>query len=290
MNLADLTHSGSLTLADGSSWAIVAADNYGVELADSLARTMQLGPASRNDKNMVVIKNGGTVVTKKHFLPAAFKMCSSTIHNEPTICQVNATKDNDAFAVQLMQLSLIFCRRAEAQGGVFVHGALAEKDGKGVILAGPGDTGKTTASRRLPFPWKSLSDDCTLVVKDANGKYHAHPWPTWSTFMFGGSGGSWNVQHSIPLKGIFILSQSATDRVEPVGQGQSACMINETAEQAWMSLLNNIEYEQLAAMSLQRFNNICELVKTVPTHLLHFSRNGSFWEEIEQELFSNRKN
>ena len=86
-----------------------------------------------------------------------------------------------------------------------------------------------------------------------------------------------------------MLSQSETDRVEPVGQGQSACMINETAEQAWMALLNNIEYEQLAAMSLQRFNNICELVKTVPTHLLHISRNGSFWKEIEQELFNNKK-
>jgi SynChlorMet cassette protein ScmC len=284
MNLTDLKHSGSLTLADDSSWTIVAGDGYGAELADSLTKTMQLGPASRNDKNIMVIKNGGAAGTKKHFLPVSFKIYSSINHHEPIICQVNAAKDSDAFTVQLMQLSLIFCNRAEAQGGVFVHGALAEKDGKGVILAGPGDTGKTTASRRLPFPWKSLSDDCTLVVKDANGKYHAHPWPTWSTLMFGGSGGSWDVQHSIPLKAIFMLSQSETDRVEPVGQGQSACMINETADQAWMALLNNIEYEQLAAMSLQRFNNICELVKTVPAYILHICKNGSFWNEIERVL------
>jgi SynChlorMet cassette protein ScmC len=287
MDLTDLTHSSSLILADGSSWAIAAGDGYGAELADSLTKTMQLSPASMTDKNMMVIKNGGAFETKKHFLPAALTMHPLTNHHEPTLCQVNAAKDNDAFTIQLMQLSLIFCSRAEAQGGVLVHGALAEKDGKGVILAGPGDAGKTTASRRLPFPWKSLSDDCTLVVRDANGKYHAHPWPTWSTFMFGGTGDSWNVQHSVPLKAIFQLTQNKKDFVEPLGQGKAACMLNESAEQAWMALLNNIEYEQLAAMSLQRFNNICKLVKTVPAHLLHISREGSFWEEIEQELFSN---
>ncbi len=283
MNLSELTQSCSLTLADGNSWAIVAEDAYGAELADCLANTMRLDPTGTNDKNKMIIKNGGSAGTKKHFLSATFK----TNQTGPLICQVNAAKDKNALAIQLMQLSLVFCGQAEARGGILVHGALAEKDGRGVVLAGPGETGKTTASRRLPYPWKSLSDDCTLIVKDKNGKYHAHPWPTWSTFMFGGKGGSWNVQRSIPLKGFFMLSRSKTDRIEPVGQGQSACLVSEAAEQAWMALLNNIEYEQLAAMSLQRFYNICELVKTVPAHILHISRTGSFWEEMDRVLFSN---
>ncbi len=286
MNL-DFAHGGSLILADGSSWAIIADDDYGSQLADSLTTTMQLGPASRIEKNRMVIMNGGTPGAQKHFLPQALQMYSSIDHNTSAICQVNAAKNNDAFTVQLMQLSLIFCNRAETQGGVLVHGALAEKDGNGVILAGPGEAGKTTASRRLPSPWKSLSDDTTLIVRDKQGFYHAHPWPTWSTFMFGGDGGSWNVQHSIPLKAIFMLSQGTTDRVEPLGQGQSACMINETAEQAWMALLNNIDSEKLTAMSLQRFDNICELVKTVPTYILNISKYGSFWEEIDKVLSSN---
>ena len=31
-------------------------------------------------------------------------------------------------------------------------------------------------------PWRSLCDDATLVVRDASGRYWAHPWPTWSRF------------------------------------------------------------------------------------------------------------
>jgi SynChlorMet cassette protein ScmC len=283
MNLSESTQSCSLTLADGNSWTIIPDDVHGAEIANSLAKTMQLEPAGTNDTNEMIIRNGGCARIKNHFLAGAFEDNRS----RPFICQVNAAKNENALAIQLMQLSLVFCGQAETGGGVLVHGALAEKNGMGVVLAGPGETGKTTASLRLPYPWKSLSDDCTLIVKDKKGKYHVHPWPTWSTFMFGGKGGSWNVQRSIPLKAIFMLSQNAKDRIEPVGQGKAACLISETADQAWMGLLNNIEYEQLAAMSLQRFNNICKLVKTVPVNILHISRTGSFWEEMDGVLFSN---
>lgn len=77
----------------------------------------------------------------------------------------------------------------ENRGGLLLHGALAECKRQGVILAGPGTVGKTTASRRLRLPWHSLSDDATLVVRDRAGRFGAHPWPTWSRFMFGGSWG-----------------------------------------------------------------------------------------------------
>jgi len=43
-------------------------------------------------------------------------------------------------------LSLVFARQAQAFGGVLIHGALAERDGMGVILAAPGGTGKSTAA------------------------------------------------------------------------------------------------------------------------------------------------
>ena len=68
--------------------------------------------------------------------------------------------------VNLLRLSLIFAREAQARGGALIHGALAERNGHGVILAAPGGTGKTTASNRLPAPWRSLCDDATLVVRD----------------------------------------------------------------------------------------------------------------------------
>ena len=151
-------------------------------------------------------------------------------------------------------------------------------------MAGPGDVGKTTASKRLSSPWKSLSDDCTLVVRDKKGSYRAHPWPTWSTYMFGGTGGSWDVQYNLPLKAIFVMQQNSTDQAEQLGQGEAVCMLNETAEQAWYVLSNDLDDQQKQAMSLQRFNNICELTKKIPSYLLHISKTGTFWKEMEKIL------
>ena len=43
--------------------------------------------------------------------------------------------------------------------------------------------------------------------------------------------------------------------------------------------------EKRQALNLQRFDNICELVKKIPTYLLHFSKNGLFWEDMPSRLF-----
>jgi len=287
MNSTDLTQNGSLTLANGTSWAIAAADHYGADIAATLAKTMRLKTSfSRPVQRLLIIKNGQPAEATPYFLHSAVKAESSVEQNKTTICQIPTAKDNDALALQLLQLSLVFCSQVEAQGGVLVHGGLAEKSGVGIILAGPGGVGKSTASRRLPPPWKSLSDDTTLIVRDKKGIYHAHPWPTWSTFMFGGKGDSWDVQHSIPLKAVFLLRQSKKDHAESIGKGQAVCMLNESAEQAWWMLNNDFDDHKLQYLNLQRFNNLCKLIKTIPAYLLHISKKGSFWEKIEQAIFS----
>lgn len=283
MQNQELTHSGSLTLADGSSWAIAAEDSCGENIGRSLSDSMQLKPVSHTEQTLMILKNGlKSKNSIQDFISA--KNLQSLAHDNRITCQLYPALNNDILAVQLMKLSLLFCSQAEARGGLLVHGGLAEKDGQGVILAGPGDAGKTTASRRLPLPWKSLSDDCTLIVRDKDGVYHAHPWPTWSQFMFGGPGGSWNVQRSVPLKAIFLLAQSKKDQVVPLGQGKAACLLNETTEQAWLGFSFDLESRMKRSLSLQRFENTCSLVKAIPSYLLHISRNGSFWEEIEKVL------
>jgi len=55
-----------------------------------------------------------------------------------------------------------------------MHGALVDYSGSGFVRAGPGTVGKSTASRRLPLPWRSLCDDKTLVVRDRKGRFWAH--------------------------------------------------------------------------------------------------------------------
>lgn len=285
LNSIGVSHKGSLTLADGNSWTIAASDESGAFIADTLVKTMQLKCSNKSSPKLMIVRNNKYAGTKVDFLSSDLESDEYNSEEKPTFCQLNPAKNNDALAVQMMKLSLFFCGEAETRGGVLIHGGLAEKDGIGIILAGPGDVGKTTASSRLPFPWRSLSDDSTLIVRDKKGAYLAHPWPTWSNFMFGGQGGSWDVQLSIPLKAVYLLNQSDKDYVEPMGDGQATCMLNESADQAWLALANDFEDdEQRKSMNTQRFNNICELVKKVPVHLLHISRNGSFWEKIEKSL------
>jgi SynChlorMet cassette protein ScmC len=154
----------------------------------------------------------------------------------------------------------------------------------GVIMAAPGGTGKTTASNRLPAPWRSLCDDTTLVVRDTQGNYWAHPWPTWSRFANEGPGGTWEVQNAVPIKGIFILTQSVEERLERVGTGQAVSLLGESVTQASMFMAAGLCKEELRALHLKQFNNLCALARVVPAHLLHISLTGTFWQQIEQTL------
>ena len=204
------------------------------------------------------------------------------------VCVLRSAAHRDALFVQLVELSLIVAREAQARGGVLLHGALAERDGVGVILAAPGGTGKTTASGRLVAPWRSLSDDATLVVRDSHGKYWAHPWPTWSRFLRGDPVGTWDVQSAVPLRGILFLSRAAEDRVEPVGPGRAVSLLVECAEQASGLMTRGHCRVDARALRLERFDNLCALARVVPTHALHISLTGAFWRTIEQMLEGSR--
>ena len=276
----------SLNLADGNNWAIIAEDSCGADYEERLAKTMQLRPAALTNQTQLILKCKFPSNVKKALIFSG-KIYSSIRDNKKITCDLTPPLNNDDLAFKLMELALVICSKSELAGGLLLHGALVEKNGEGVILAGPGSVGKTTASRRLPPPWRSLSDDCTLVVLDKDGVYRAHPWPTWSSYMFGGTGGEWDVQHSLPLKAIFLLAQSKKDEAEPIGQGQAVCLLNENAEQAWYILSHDFGGAKRQAMNMQRFDNICELVKIIPTYLLHLRKIGSFWEEIEKVLPGN---
>jgi SynChlorMet cassette protein ScmC len=183
-----------------------------------------------------------------------------------------------------VRLSLVLARKTQARGGALIHGALAERDGLGVILVAPGGTGKTTASNRLPAPWRSLCDDTTLVVRDPQGNYWAHPWPTWSRFLDGGPCGAWDVQNAVPVKGIFFLAQAAEDRVERVGPGQAVTLLGEFVGQVSAFMAPGLRPEELRALHLERFNNLCALARVIPAYMLHISLTGPFWQEIERVL------
>ena len=274
-----------LLLTDGSCWGIAAGDAEAAAIVSQLGKAMQLrpvadaiGPSRQGDLCRFLVRVDAHTSVADCYVPLAAKK------GGVVLCVLSPSDHWGGPYVNLVRLSLVFAREAQARGGVLLHGALAELDGRGVILVAPGGTGKTTASNRLPSPWRSLCDDTTLVVRDAHGDYCAHPWPTWSRFLAGGPGGSWDVQRSVPVKGIFVLAQAVADRVERVGAGQAVSLLGEFVEQASWFMAPGLSKGELNALHLERFNNLCVLARTVPAHVLHISLNGAFWEKIEQAL------
>ncbi len=296
----------NLVLADGSRWVIAAGDEEAASIVSQLVDAMQLrvmSPSASLPPAMFGTSSTGAVEPPHHGIVRHLLVLVDA-HNpgaSPATCHAPLPFEDDGFVVcalrsfthsahsdglyfQLMELSLIFAHDAQTRGGVLLHGALAEKDGIGVILAAPGGTGKTTASNRLPAPWRSLCDDTTLVVRDSQGNYWAHPWPTWSRFVWGRSGGTWDVQNAVPLKGVFFLSQAVEDRVESVGPGHAVSLLVSCAEQTSPLMARGLSKEETRALHLERFNNLCALARVVPAHVLRISLTGAFWQEIEQML------
>lgn len=276
----------TLNLADDSSWTIVEKGKEGAEISGLLAKTMQLQSSPQATQNLLILDKRST--TRGAAQPIfSEKTLKSLVENNKITCQLAPPNDHTTLVVQLLELSQIFCCKAEENGGLAIHGALAEKNGNGIILAGCGDVGKTTASKRLPSPWCSLSDDSSLIVLDKQNNYRAHPWPTWSSLFTEEKVQTWDVQFSVPLKAVFILSQSKTDKVEELGKGQAVCLLNETVDQASWGLDSTLRDKEKHSLRLQRFDNICKLVRSIPVYLLHISKNGSFWKEIEKVLPEN---
>jgi len=260
-------------LADGNAWQIVGKDKKARIIVSRLKEIFQLtyfkGPCRRLSVKTHDKKGDLTLATTEEL-----EICV------PLLGDVNYS----AGAVFALAMKPV-CRDIQSGGGLFIHGALVEKDGSGVIMTGISGIGKTTASNRLPSCWRCLSDDTALVVCDNQGQYWAHPWPTWSRFGSRGPGGSWEVSHSVPLKGLFFLAQAPRDRVEPITNGHSACMLVETCQQAaFLSLELGDTGEGLRIQRLKRFESICALVKAIPSFMLHISLTGSFWDEIDNAL------
>ncbi|UCD84935.1 MAG: SynChlorMet cassette protein ScmC [Deltaproteobacteria bacterium] len=175
-------------------------------------------------------------------------------------------------------------QQTQHRGGISLHAALVERDGIGVLLAAPGEVGKSTCCRRIPRPWSSRCDDETMVVRVNGNGYMAHPFPTWSDYMWQDSGRTWNVQRGISLAAIFFLLQAETDEVIPLGQGQTALLINRSESCVVLRNREILDREEVMASRMRSFRNACGIAKAIPGYILRFSRSGRFWEEIEKVL------
>ncbi len=204
------------------------------------------------------------------------------LSDRSVVCSLGAANSQEMMAVQLMRLSRALVSLVEARGGALLHGALAELNGSGVLLAGPSGAGKTTASHLLPQPWQSLSDDTTLVVRDNSGSHWAHPWPTWSAFAFGGPGGTWDVQQTVPLSAIFFLQPAPADRLVALGKAEGLGLLLDSAEQTSQALTRDLEPTARRALRSERLDTLCALAQAIPVYRLRWTLTSPFWHEIER--------
>jgi SynChlorMet cassette protein ScmC len=169
-------------------------------------------------------------------------------------------------------------------GGVPLHAALVEFEGKGVLLAGRSGAGKSTGCHRLPRPWKVHSDDMALVVRQAPGLYRVHPLPTWSVVNPGRKNRCWHLRRHVPLSALCFLEQAKEDEIGPLGGAMGSALINESAKVIF-SCANAFRMDTAdPGFKGKRFLNSADIAQATPLFTLRVSLAGRFWELIEHAL------
>lgn len=199
------------------------------------------------------------------------------------ICEINRGDQNQDLVMMRHSVYPIY-HRAQDSGGLPLHAGLIERGGKGLVLAGPREMGKSTCCRRIPPPWRALCDEETLIVRDDQKQYQAHPFPTWSNFQRRRSERTWNVQQRFPISAMFFLEQADTNEVEPIGQGEAAVYINQSATEVFRRTWYCMDREEVRPLKKKLFENASDLARKVPTFKLRVSLKGRFWEEMEKVL------
>jgi len=266
-----MPHSLKLDLADGRRWIIRPVDEQAAAIVAELGRVMRLVPGAGGRELCVSV--GNETERPVHEADGA------------GACRLVAPTDRETQVDQMRRIASLIARESMVRGGLLFHGALAEYRGSGFIMAGPGMVGKSTASRRLPLPWRSLSDDMTLVVRDGKGRLWAHPWPTWSSLRPGRPGGSWAVEHAVPLRAVFFLDQAPSDQLEPLNVTQATALTLESAEE----LVHEVKFvltdvDAARVLSNQVLSVAKSLALSIPGFSLRLSLDGRFWERIERVL------
>ena len=262
-----------LTLADEQQWLLCPTDPEAAEVIQRLRTVMNLATGNTGREIFVSVREGARMSLH---LPD---------DKSPVICLLPPGENDAMKVIQMTDLAKTIALWTIPQGGLLLHGALVEKDGYGVILAGPGGVGKSTASSRIPLPWHALCDDATLVVRDEKGQFFAHPWPTWSRFYDNGPGGTWDVEKAVPLRTIFFLNQAPEDSAGPLAVPEATAYLVESIHQVMgppvPGYCDSVDSPGLCSGELSA---VTALVRSVPVHLLRISLTGQFWTEVQRML------
>ena len=263
----------SLSLADGQRWLICPVDDKAATVVAELGKVMRLGHGDEGRGLYVA-------VSEEH--DSAARLDSGT--GDSVVCCLPDPTSPDMRAVGMERITAKVASASLVRGGLLLRAALAEHQGSGFAMAAPSGAGKSTAGSRLRPPWRLLCDDMTLVVQDLSGRWWAHPWPTWSRFFSEGPGGSWPVEHAVPLQAIFFLTQSPSDGLEPIKPTQSAALILESAENLTREASRMPDVGSVRTRVGREVSAAKVLASAVPVYSVNLILYDRFWEEIGRVL------
>ena len=300
----DITGEYLLRLGNGQGWLLTSTRGVKSEVG-RLARLMGLEPCALEEYPKLIFIRGGQgkrpneeTITRRFDKTGSNLCCVSWKAYDLRVCRVwyhhdtpdlicEMRHDEDVYEEKIlsMRLSLYpIYQQVLERGGLPLHAGLAEHRGKGVLLAAPRNTGKSTSCRRLPPSWLSLCDEEALIVRHAERRYLVHPLPTWSDYFEKRSNRTWKVNNHLPLTSIFLLEKSTLDEVIPLGQGEATAFVNQLALQMCYRYWADLGPTEMRSRRTQLLENICELARAVPAFKLRVSLDGRFWEKIETVL------
>lgn len=245
-----------LTLADGAVWNIMPEDPSSAAVVGRIGEIMMLQEGWRESAQPIHVRTVGR--------PG--RQSSTNLLQRPIVCTIPPPEDVHLQFLGVLYLAGVLVQMAIRRGGMLVHGALAASGDTGVVLEGPANAGKTTASGRLPCGMASLCDDSTLIIADRRGQYCAHPWPTWSRFLAGSGGGTWQITRHVALRAIcFISRQSESDLVSVSPSWAVGRLVRSNAE-AGRSMEHRWDDAERRLARLSALSISCRIVREVPCY------------------------
>jgi len=289
----------SLQLADGCCWGIRACEETR-QWADEFGRIMGMGTCDGiPDASLRLLRVApcpGRGAPPWWIPPAGYPGEGWRVRISPgfelwshpevkeTIGGLGEYRDRESILYQMRFALYPLYEDTVLQEGLPIHAALLAYEGRGILLAGRSEVGKSTACRRVPVPWKALGDDLALIVRDASGRYHAHALPTWSAVRNGLHDGTWDVGRSVPLAGIFFLFQAGADETVYPGRGAASVMLDSASMMVFRSVNSLTDPVDGSPLRRNVYSNAASMVSSVPCFILRLSLTGRFWEKIEEVL------
>ena len=160
---------------------------------------------------------------------------------------------------------LLLARVLPSKGGLFVHAAGVDLNGKGLLFVGPSDAGKSTIVMMLTGRAHILCDD-RMIVRRGRCGFEAHG--TWS------HGEVPDVSAAkAPLAGVFFLRQAVDNRLERLTDPAEA--VRHFLPRVVRPLLTADWWEDVLAV-------VGDIVRSVPFYDLYFDKSGRIVDRIEE--------